>query len=363
METIDGLVFPALTLWVMHASIYFFLISLLTLFVGLGLHKHHVLRQMKKRTALIAHNRGILISIASGSSSNLSHVETFEQALCLAEALRDQDYKDVNTRLAIQQDIVETGIKTIMLKTISAKDWGRRYQCMSAIHDLHMPVFFDALLEYAEHEENLRVYGNCLYACSSSLGKPEDFQRLSIVMDARPELSASFAEGVFRTSIRALLDAHSADQVHAVLVASLERKETSPGNLSALILSIGKEHIHALAPAIVACAIKSEDTIIKVSAMRALHAMKLCDDLIIEGLSSGNTIVQIAAIRSCEYHDGQVESSLGSLLNSPSFDVRYATAMTLRSMQERGKRVLLEVGENKTDPYAKTMAIFSLALG
>ena len=363
METIDGLVFPALTLWVMHASIYFFLISLLALFVGLGWHKHRVLRQLSKRTALIAHNQDILTSIEPDALPTLSRVETFEQALCLAEALRDHDFKDANSRLALQQAIAETGIRPVLLQAISAKDWGRRYQGMSAIHDLRMPVFFDILLEHAVREENLRVYGNCLHACSTSLGKPEDLQRLSIAMDARPELSASFAEGVFRTSIHALLDVHSTDRVHAVLVACLERKETSLGNLSALILSIGKERIDTLASTIVSCARNSENTIIKVSAIRALHAMGLCDDLIIEGLTSGNTIVQIAAIRSCEYYDGRVESNLAGLLNSPSFDVRYATAMTLRSMQERGKRVLLEVGDNKTDPYAKTMASFTLALG
>jgi hypothetical protein len=363
VETIDGLVFPALTLWVMHVSIYFFLFSLLSLFVGLGWHKHRVLRQMSKRTALIAHIQDTLASIQPGDLPTLSRVETFEQALCLAEALRDHDFKDSNSRLALQQAIAETGIRPVLLQAISAKAWGRRYQGMSAIHDLRMPIFFDSLLEHAESEQNLRVYGNCLYACSSSLGKPEDIQCLSVAMDARPELSASFAEGVFRTSIRALLNVHSTERVHAVLADCLERKETSLGNLSALILSIGKEHIDALASTIVACAKKSEDTIIKVSAMRALHAMGLCDDLIIEGLSSGNTIVQIAAIRSCEYYAGQVESSLAGLLNSSSFDVRYATAMTLRSMQERGKRILLEVGGNKTDPYAKTMASFTLALG
>jgi hypothetical protein len=360
--TIDGLVFPALTLWMMHASIYFFLISLLALFVGLGWHKHRVLRQMSKRSALIAHNKDILASVHSDAPPTMPRIETFEQALCLAEALRDHDFKDAS-RLTLQQAIAETGIRPVLLQAIRAKEWGRRYQGMSAIHDLRMPFFFDSLLEHAESEENLRVYGNCLYACSSSLGKPEDIQRLSIAMDARAELSASFAEGVFRTSIRALLKVHSTIRVHAVLADCLERKETSLGNLSALILSIGKEHIDALASTIVACAKKSEDTIIKVSAMRALHAMGLCDDLIIEGLSSGNTIVQIAAIRSCEYYAGRVESNLAGLLNSPSFDVRYATAMTLRSMQERGKRVLLEVGGNKTDPYAKTMASFTLALG
>lgn len=363
MVTIDDLVFPALTLWVMHASIYFFLISLLALFVGLGWHKHRVLRQMSKRSALIAHNKDILASVHSDAPPTMPIIETFEQALCLAEALLDHDLEDANSRLALQQAIAETGIRPVLLQAIRAKEWGRRYQGMSAIHDLRMPFFFDSLLEHVKSEENLYVYSNCLYACSSSLGKLEDIQRLSIAMDARAELSASFAEGVFRTSIRALLKVHSTERVHTVLADCLERKETSLGNLSALILSIGKEHIDALASTIVACAKKSEDTIIKVSAMRALHAMGLCDDLIIEGLSSGNTIVQIAAIRSCEYYAGRVESNLAGLLNSPSFDVRYATAMTLRSMQERGKRVLLEVGGNKTDPYAKTMASFTLALG
>ena len=363
MEKLDGLIFPALTLWVMHATIYFFLISLLALFVGLGWHKHRVLRQSSRRTALLAHNQEIFASIESDPLSTLSRVETFEQALCLAEVLRDHEFKDAATRLEVQRAITETGIRPLLLEAISAKDWGRRYQSMSAIHDLRMPIFFDILLEHAVREENLRVYGNCLHACSTSLGKPEDFQRLCIAMDARPELSSSFAEGVFRTSIRTLLDVHSTDRVHAVLVACLERKDTTLGNLSALILSIGKERINALASALVACTGTFNDPIIKVSVMRALHTMGLCDDLIIEGLSSDNTMVQIAAIRSCEYYAGRVESNLAGLLNSPSFDVRYAAAMTLRSMHDRGKRILLEIGGNKADPYAKSMAVFILALG
>ena len=362
METIDGLIFPALTLWVMYAAIYFFLISLLALFVGLGWHKHRVLRQVSQRNALFTHNQDILTSIELNTQTTQLHVETFAQALCLADAIRDHDFKSAESRIALQRAVEQTGIRSVLLEAISAKDWGRRYQGMSAIHDLHMPVFFDKLLEHAVSEENLRVYSNCLHACSTSLSKPADLQRLSITMDARPELSASFAEGVFRTSIRTLLSAHSTEEVHAVLVTSLERKETSLGNLSALILAIGKEHISALALPLVACARNSNETIIKISAMRALHTMGRCDDLVIEGLSSRNTIIQIAAIRSCQYYDGPIESNLGGLLSSPNFDVRYATAMTLRAMQERGRRILIEVGENKTDPYAKSMAAFALAL-
>ncbi|MHB8167409.1 MAG: hypothetical protein ACYDDT_11675 [Sulfuricella sp.] len=210
------------------------------------------------------------------------------------------------------------------------------------------------------------MYWNCLYACSSSLGRAEDFMRLLIVMESRPELSASFAEGVFRTAIRAMLGFCLAEDVHRTLAGCLKHTDSSRVHLAALILSIGKEQIQELAAVIVDCTRDTDNPIIMVTAMRALHAMGRCDNLILEGLSSANTIIQIAAIRNCEHcvcvWGGGVEYDVAQLLSSPSFDVRYAAAMTLRSMQGKGLRLLRDAQDGHADPYARTMATFALAL-
>ncbi|MHB8167408.1 MAG: hypothetical protein ACYDDT_11670, partial [Sulfuricella sp.] len=59
-------------------------------------------------------------------------VEGFEQAVCLAEAFRAQHFEGVYGRLSAQKAIAQTGIEDVLKQEMRSKDWGRRYQRMSA---------------------------------------------------------------------------------------------------------------------------------------------------------------------------------------------------------------------------------------
>lgn len=362
METVDGIVFPAFTLWIMYAVIYFFLISLFALFIGLGLHKRRVLRLARQRIERIEDNRSRLAAIAAGEPLQLGPIRNFEQAACLAEAFRDQPFKGDALEFAVREALVRTGIEGVLRTALVSRDWGHRYRCMNAIHDLGWPLFFDILIGHAKREENLRVYGNCLYACSNSMNKVDDFPRLLATMESRPELSASFAEGIFRSVIRSMLGFGTTEDVHKTLAQCLQRENPSRAHQVALIAAIGKEQVKALAGEIVDYARATADAIVTASAMRALHAMGRCDNLILGNLSSGDRTVQIAAIRSCRHCGEGIERRIAQLLSSPSFDVRYASAMTLRSMGGDGQRLLYEARNGQADPYARNMAAFALAL-
>ncbi|MHB8166911.1 MAG: hypothetical protein ACYDDT_09100, partial [Sulfuricella sp.] len=98
----------------MRVCIAFFAISLVILFIGLGLHKRRVLRLARQRTGQIEHDQTCLASIASGGPLSLDRVEGFEQAVCLAEAFRAQHFEGVYGRLSAQKAIAQTGIEDVL---------------------------------------------------------------------------------------------------------------------------------------------------------------------------------------------------------------------------------------------------------
>lgn len=361
MNAFDTWLSTAFTVWILRATVFAFVGMLLASFVILGLHKRRRIRLVHERVHLLEQGIAGLTDVADGVSDALLPVTRFEQAAALAKAVDLWGATEAQQDQRMRQAVAATGIEQLLRNTLKNGNWSMRYRCVSAIHDLGWASLFDTLLEHAGREPNLRVHGHCLYACASVLCTPEQFRRLYEATEAcHTSLSGSFTESIFRTALRKLVDAGVGQGLNDALDRCLRRID-SP-YLEALIMSIGKTGLGAMAASVIACARASRQASIVIAAMRALHAMGQCDRLIIEGLDADEKAVQITAIRCATHCGGQIADKLAELMGSPEFDVRYAAAMSLRELGQEGRRILDDVASSEVDAYARQMAVFALAM-
>ena len=359
MEVLRSLTFSLVSVWLLHALLVFFAVSLLVVFVGLGVHKNSVMQRERRHANFRERERDVIRGLAGGDDRGFASVSDLPHAFSIVDAMQDCRITDAGEQRRIDDALASTRIEDLLRKAMRSKDWGLRFKSMTATHDLGWPVFFDQLIEHAANDDDLRVKCSALYACSGVLETPEQFLKLYDATDTIEQLTTGFIEGIFRTGLKRLDRYATPDGTAAMLDICLKRP-LSP-RLASLILAIGKEQLHTLAPAIVACARARPQRNIAISSMRALHMMGMSDPIITENLSSDDPIAQVAAIRSSPFCSDAPEK-LAELMTSRSFDVRYAAAMTLLAFGGRGIELLQSVHADFDDPYARNMAAFALAM-
>jgi hypothetical protein len=359
MDELRSLTFPIVSVWLLHTLLVFFAVSLLAVFVGLGVHKNSVQRRERRHADIRARERDVIRAIAGEDGRGFASVSDLQHAFSIVDALHDCHITDIAEERRVYDVLAVTQIESLLRKAVRSKDWGLRFKSMTAIHDLGWPVFFNQLVEHAAHEENLRVKCSALYACSGVLDTPEQFLKLYDTTDAIEQLTTGFTESVFRTGLKRLGRYAAPGAIAGTLDTCLKRP-LSP-RLASLILSIGKEQLRTLAPVIVACARARPQRNIVISSMRALHMMGLSDPIIVGNLSSDDPVTQVAAIR-CSPFCADAPDKLAGLMTSRSFDVRYAAAMTLLTFGAQGIELLHTVRTDFDDPYARNMAAFALAM-
>ncbi len=360
MHTLDGLVFPYIVVWILRATIMIFGASLAALFLGLGLHKRHVLRAVRDKEERILFYAGELVALCAGSTTAIVNPRNFRDALCLAGAFRAFSFHDESEVAMAHMAIAVTSTMVQLRRALLSKDWGVRTRALTAFGELRDSGQFEYLRRFAEQESVVRVFGSCLAACAALIQESDQFRRFSMLLNSRPALSASYDEGVLRTAIRSLLGSSDAAVARDIMHDCLFSDDFRAQYKAALISAAGKEHFARLAGSIVAYAHVSSDRIIHISAMRALFHFGMCDDLISRSLDSDDPVVQVVAIRSSMRCNGAVETQLAGFLGSPHFDVRYAAAMTLAQLPS-GERQLRQV-QAGSDGFARDMAQFALSV-
>ncbi len=361
MHTLDSLVSPYIVVWLLRGIIVVFAASLAALFLGLGLHKRHVLRVARSKEEKTLFYAGELVSLCAGSIASVAEPHDFREALCLARAFGSFPFHDAAEMSKVQGAIAATKAIPILKDALSSKDWGVRCRALGAFADLRDPSYFEYLLNFAEQEEVVRVFGSCLSACAFLIQESGQFQTFSLLLDKRPVLSASYDEGVLRTAIRSLLARSDLATVNRIMRDCLFSETFSAQYKAALINAIGKEKFTSMTDAVIDYSRASEVRIIRISAMRALHNMRICDDLICRGFKSADPVIQLVAIRSSLYCNAAVEQQIAGFLASPHFDVRFAAAMTLVKFPSGG-RELLQRARTCADPFATDMAEFALTM-
>ncbi len=361
MHTLDGLIAPYVGVWLLNAINVVFAVSLAVLVLGLGWHKRHVVNVARRKEEKTLFYAGELVSLCSGSISSVTEPRDFREALCLAGAFGSFSFHNAIEVATAQGAIAATQTVQILKNALSSKDWGVRCRALGAFADLRDPSYFEYLIDFAEREEVVRVFGSCVSACAFLVHEFRQFEQFSLLLNKKLVLSASYDEGVLRTAIRSLLARRDPPVVDRILRDCLFSEALSMQYKAALINAIGKEKFTLISDAIIDYARTSEERIIRISAMRALYNMEICDDLISRGFKSADPVVQVVAIRSSLYCGVTVEDQIADFLASPHFDVRFAAAMTLVRFPSGG-REHLERARICADTFSRDMAEFALTM-
>lgn len=362
MQTLDAAVFPYLVILLLWAVIGLFGASIVALFIGLGLHKREILRRIRTRQERIARFEGILARSGTDPAVRLPVLHELEEVTALGSALTRKFGPDAIASPRILELIRASGAEKAALQELGARDWARRYQAVTAIGDLRLPELFDPLVEFARTEENMRIFGICLFSAAHLLSKPFHFQVLFTLAASRPDLSAGYDEGTFRIAIRTLMERGVApERLSLVFQTCLEAGRAGEQHALALIQAIGKERLLGFRSLLVQVARERASDRLTAATLRSLQSMAQCDPLIEEQIGAADLMLNIAALRSAESCGEAIVPRVSAQLASPDFNVRYAAAQTLMNLGEAGHRELL-AREQDAREEVRHMAVFALLL-
>lgn len=360
MQSLDTAFFPYLVIPLLWMVIALFSLSIVALFIGLGLHKREILRRTRARQEQIARFERALARSEADRTVRLPGVNRLDEVVALGSALTRKFGPDAIASPRILDLIRASRAAEIALKELGARDWARRYQAVTAIGDLRLPELFDPLVEFARSEENMRIFGICLFSAAHLLSKPYQFQTLFTLTASRPDLSAGYDEGTFRIAIRTLMERGVApDRLSLVFETCLEAGRYGEQHALALIQAMGKEQLVNLSPLLVEVARERRSDRLTAVTLRSLQSMGRCDPIIEENLGSADLMLNIAAIRSAESCGPTIVPQVSAQLASPDFNVRYAAAQTLMNLGEAGHRELLAREQDEREEV-RHMAAFAL---
>ncbi len=360
MQTLDAAVFPYLVIPLLWTVIALFGASIVALFISLGLHKREILSRIRARQERIARFERVLTRSEADPTVRLPVVNGLDAATALGSALTRKFGPDAIASPRILDLIRASGAGEAALQELGARDWARRYQAVTAIGDLRLPELFDPLIEFARTEENMRIFGICLFSAAHLLSKPFQFQTLFTLAASQPSLSAGYDEGTFRIAIRTLMERGVApERLSLVFQTCLEAGRAGEQHALALIQAIGKERLVSFSSLLVQVARERQSGRLTVATLRSLQSMGRCDPIIEEQIGSTDLMLNIAAIRSAESCGSGIVPRVSDQLASPDFNVRYAAAQTLMNLGEAGHQELL-AREKDAREEVRHMAAFAL---
>lgn len=361
MNTIDSIVIPYLLVAILWAVIVFFVVSISVMFIGLGFHKRSLARRDQTYRRQTAAYRDAIARIAYGDAVTLPPVADFVSACGLGEAVtqicREQS---VLPSPAVLEAIQKSGAVTLVVTHLVNKDWGQRFLAVGALGDFRLPERFDTISEFARSESHMLVFGNCLYAAANCVSQPDQIQTLFGLIHSQRDTSSGYDEGMFRLAFHALRARNTPPEAIAnTLRLCLLSPTAAEPHLLSLVQAIGKEKLVTFKDELVLIVRRLNSPRLLSAAMRAIHNMGLCDDVILEHIGSSDAMLNITAIRSVTCCGRDASFLIGRQLQSPDFNVRYAAAVTLKKLGESGHKELLNrrIG---SDPYARNMATFAL---
>ncbi|MHB1544717.1 MAG: HEAT repeat domain-containing protein [Gammaproteobacteria bacterium] len=361
MHTLNMAVSHYLTVVLLWMVIAIFGVSIVALFISLGFHKRHTLKRSRLFQQQVDLNERALTLLLAGDESPLPTVHDLEQVSALGSALTKKLGSTGTADPVLLGAIRKTGAPAIALRALDAQDWAQRYRAVSACGDLRLPELFAPVVEFAYAEENMKIFGICLYAGAHLVSEPSQVKTLFDLTSSRPDLSTGYDEGMFRIAIQSLQRLGIApERLNAALEYCLRDNRADEQHLLALILAIGQEQLVCFKDTLVRMARLRGHERLTAATLRSLQSMELCDSMIGEHIGAANLMLNIAAIRAAESCGPDIVSQVSEQLASPDFNVRYAAAQTLMNMGAYGHRALLERQED-TRPEVRHMAAFALA--
>jgi HEAT repeats len=240
------------------------------------------------------------------------------------------------------------------------KAWGERVAAFEMLEYLGTGELRPFLEEAARREDHPQAYAACLACLARLVDRPSGLESLWNQLQAKPLLSGSFNQGLFRSAIDALCR-HSSRQSAAEAVQQLlaGANPLDPLTLD-VIWGVAKAGLASLVPQLVAlCGAAQAPKSLRIACVRAVGMLQPDHPLLLNALSDPDWEVQVNGAKLLRSTTPGVIAGLSGCLTSPAFYVRYNAATSLAALGRDG-RTVLEAALTCSDAFARDISRYAL---
>ena len=240
------------------------------------------------------------------------------------------------------------------------KAWGERAAAFEMLEYLGAAELRPFLQEAAQREDHPQAYAACLACLAKLVDQAASLASLWNQLQAKPGLSGSFNQGLFRSAIDAL-SRHRSPQTAAAAVQQLlaDANPLDPLTLD-LIWGVGKCALASLVPQLVALGGAAQaPKSLRIACVRAVGMLQPDHPLLANALSDRDWEVQANGAKYLRSSTPEVIAGLSGCLKSPAFYVRYNAATSLAALCPEG-RTVLEAALTCSDAFARDISRYAL---
>jgi hypothetical protein len=245
-------------------------------------------------------------------------------------------------------------------KDAMRRAWGERVTAFEMLGDLGAAELRSFVEEAARREKHPQAYAACLGCLAKFARQPSGLATLWNQLQAKPPLSGSFNEGLFRIAIDALSRHSSAPEAaEAVQQLLADADPHDPLTLS-VIWAVGRSQLTSLVPQLAAFygqpqAPKS----LRIACVRAIGMLQPDHGLLLNALTDHDWEVQAIGAKYLRGTAPGIIAGLSDCLTSAAFYVRYNAATTLTTLGHEG-RAALERTLASSDTFAREISRYAL---
>jgi HEAT repeats len=357
MNPLSRLIDPALLAPLLQAIAFAMAVSLLALVLVLALQK--LVLERRHRAEVDAAD-GYARALANGTRVEALCVDPrrLSQRRALARVLRADGTKVATGQLRAAPWYVE--LVRRLQKDAMRTAWGERVAALEMLADLGAADLRPFLEEAADREKHPQAYAACLACLAEFAEQASALAALWNRLQAKPALSGSFNEGLFRIAIDAL-SRHGSPQTAADAVQRL-LADANPSDPLALdvIRAVGKSGLASLVPELVPlCSGPQAPKSLRIACVRAVGMLQPDHSLLLNALTDHDWEVRASGAKYVRGTTPSIIAALSDCLTSPAFYVRYNAATTLAALGDEG-RVALERTLTSCDAFAREISRYAL---
>jgi len=238
--------------------------------------------------------------------------------------------------------------------------WGERVAAFEMLGDLGAAELRQFLEDSAHRENHPQAYAACLACLAKSADQAGALAAVWTQLQAKPLLSGSFNEGLFRIAIDALGARSSPETaVRAVQQLLADANPRDPLALD-LIRAVGKCGLASLVPQLVAlCSGPRTPKSLRIACVRAVGMLQPDHGLLLKALTDQDWEVQASGAKYLRGAAPGVIAALSDCLTSAAFYVRYNAATSLAALGDEGKAAI-ERTLTSSDAFAREISHYAL---
>lgn len=353
---------PLILVPVLSAIVMVFAVLLLATFSWLLIYKVISNNKQKRDAATLATYK-VELENFRGTGLAFPWPSSYHDIITFFTALGDIVRKEGALPSVITDALSQTGIPAQLIAAGRSRSWPKRYVAYHRLGEIELPALKDHFAEAAQREQDRRVFAVVMMALARLVDSQEALHQILLLAQSGPKLSASYNEGIFTQSLRALIRHRGTDVVLSVLQDLLLHSFIAEPDLSTFVAAMGNIHLVSVSREIESLWEKRPvPPALKMAALRSLADMAVASPCYMAGLTDDDWQVRAVAAKSARFGGESAVQPLKRLVGDSSYNVRMNAADSLAHLGAPG-RIALDELSHSPDPFIRDVAQFAIACG